>query len=106
MDESRRTATGGAARRIVSGVTSAMVSVAQHHPRVVASQDPKARQRQQMLAWHQTHGRNVSRTARRFGYSRTTVYRCPLASRPRRNGGHWLVGTGRVQPVCRAPWLS
>jgi transposase InsO family protein len=28
-----------------------------------------------MLDWHRAHGRNVSRTARHFGYSRPTVYR-------------------------------
>jgi transposase InsO family protein len=28
-----------------------------------------------MLDWHERHGRNVSRTARHFGYSRPTVYR-------------------------------
>src|SRR4051812_35271724 len=34
-----------------------------------------ARQRLAMLDWHAAHGRNVSRTARHFGYSRPTVYR-------------------------------
>jgi transposase InsO family protein len=34
-----------------------------------------ARQRLILLDWHRTHGANVSRTARHFGYSRPTVYR-------------------------------
>jgi putative transposase len=34
-----------------------------------------ARARLAMLDWHRAHGRNVSRTARHFGYSRPTVYR-------------------------------
>jgi len=34
-----------------------------------------ARRRLAMLDWHRTHGANVSRTARHFGYSRPTVYR-------------------------------
>lgn len=34
-----------------------------------------ARARLEMLDWHERHGRNVSRTARHFGYSRPTVYR-------------------------------
>lgn len=34
-----------------------------------------ARVRLDMLDWHDRHGRNVSRTARHFGYSRPTVYR-------------------------------
>lgn len=34
-----------------------------------------ARRRLAMLEWHERHGRNVSRTARHFGYSRPTVYR-------------------------------
>jgi transposase InsO family protein len=34
-----------------------------------------ARARLAMLDWHRSHGRNVSRTARHFGYSRPTVYR-------------------------------
>ena len=34
-----------------------------------------ARARLQMLDWHERHGRNVSRTARHFGFSRPTVYR-------------------------------
>ena len=34
-----------------------------------------ARIRLDMLDWHERHGRNVSRTARHFGYSRPTVYR-------------------------------
>jgi putative transposase len=35
----------------------------------------QARARLRMLDWHARHGRNVSRTARHFGYSRPTVYR-------------------------------
>ena len=35
----------------------------------------RARVRLEMLDWHERHGRNVSRTARHFGYSRPTVYR-------------------------------
>jgi hypothetical protein len=34
-----------------------------------------ARARLEMLEWHDRHGRNVSRTARHFGYSCPTVYR-------------------------------
>jgi len=34
-----------------------------------------ARRRLAMLDWHRSHGANVSRTARHFGYSRPTVYR-------------------------------
>lgn len=34
-----------------------------------------ARARLEMLDWHRAHGANVSRTARRFGFSRPTVYR-------------------------------
>lgn len=75
MVESSRLVGGGAAMRIVSGVTGAMLTVAKHHPAARAVSDPKARARQQMLAWHRAHGSNVSRTARHFGYSRQTVYR-------------------------------
>lgn len=35
----------------------------------------RARARLAMLDWHEGHGRNVSRTARHFGFSRPTVYR-------------------------------
>ena len=35
----------------------------------------RAQVRLAMLDWHRAHGRNVSRTARHFGYSRPTVYR-------------------------------
>lgn len=35
----------------------------------------RARARLAMLDWHERQGRNVSRTARHFGYSRPTVYR-------------------------------
>jgi putative transposase len=35
----------------------------------------RAKARLDMLAWHREHGGNVSLTARRFGYSRPTVYR-------------------------------
>jgi putative transposase len=35
----------------------------------------RARARLEMLDWHRSHGANVSRTARHFGYSRPTVYR-------------------------------
>src|SRR3972149_5322419 len=35
----------------------------------------EARARLAMLDWHRSHGGNVSRTARHFGYSRPTVYR-------------------------------
>ncbi len=35
----------------------------------------RAAARLDMLDWHERHGRNVSRTARHFGYSRPTVYR-------------------------------
>jgi transposase len=34
-----------------------------------------ARVRLAMLDWHRSHGENVARTARHFGYSRPTVYR-------------------------------
>jgi len=34
-----------------------------------------ARARLDMLDWHRSHGENVARTARHFGYSRPTVYR-------------------------------
>ena len=34
-----------------------------------------AQVRLEMLDWHEHHGRNVSRTARHFGFSRPTVYR-------------------------------
>lgn len=40
-----------------------------------ASLTPRARARLDLLDWHRAHGANVSRTARHFGYSRTTVYR-------------------------------
>jgi putative transposase len=36
---------------------------------------PRARARLAMIDWHLGHGRNVSRTARHFGFSRPTVYR-------------------------------
>jgi putative transposase len=84
VDESSRRAAGGAAMRIVSGVTGPMLSVAKHHPRAVVSQDPKVRQRQRMVDWHHAHGGNVSRTARHFGYSRATVYRWLKRADPRR----------------------
>ena len=35
----------------------------------------EARRRLAMLDWHRSHGANVARTARHFGYSRPTVYR-------------------------------
>lgn len=35
----------------------------------------EARLRLAMLDWHEAHGRNVSRTARHFGFSRPTVHR-------------------------------
>jgi len=35
----------------------------------------RAQVRLAMLDWHHTHGENVSRTARHFGFSRPTVYR-------------------------------
>lgn len=35
----------------------------------------EARARLAMLDWHRSHGENVARTARHFGYSRPTVYR-------------------------------
>jgi transposase InsO family protein len=35
----------------------------------------RAHARLELLDWHGRHGRNVSRTARHFGYSRPTVYR-------------------------------
>ena len=48
-------------------------------PRPVASVPPvlsrEARARLAMLDWHGANGRNVSRTARHFGFSRPTVYR-------------------------------
>ena len=34
-----------------------------------------ARVRLEMLDWHRSHGENVARTARHFGYSRPTLYR-------------------------------
>ena len=84
MDESSRSATGGGAMRIVSGVTGGMLHLAKHQPRESVAGDPKVRQRQQMLDWHQRHGRTVSRTARHFGYSRATVYRWLRRADPRR----------------------
>jgi transposase InsO family protein len=42
---------------------------------LAADLTPAARARVAMLDWHRTHGANVSRTARHFGYSRPTVYR-------------------------------
>jgi putative transposase len=44
----------------------------------------RARQRLAMLDWHRAHGGNVARTARRFGYSRPTVYRWLARYEPRR----------------------
>lgn len=49
--------------------------------RVPVARDPapelsrRARARLELLDWHGCHGRNVSRTARHFGFSRPTVYR-------------------------------
>lgn len=45
---------------------------------------PTARARMAMVDWHAAHGRNVSRTARHFGYSRPTVYRWLARFEPRR----------------------
>ena len=42
---------------------------------VAADLSPVGRARLALVDWHRAHGRNVSRTARHFGYSRTTVYR-------------------------------
>lgn len=36
---------------------------------------PRAKARLALVDWHRSHGRNVSRTARHFGFSRPTVYR-------------------------------
>ena len=48
-------------------------------PRPVAAPPPDlsriARARLEMLDWHRSHGENVARTARHFGYARPTVYR-------------------------------
>jgi transposase InsO family protein len=44
-----------------------------NHPPVELSRT--ARSRLVMVDWHRAHGANVSRTARRFGLSRPTVYR-------------------------------
>ena len=48
-----------------------------HRPAREAAPDlsRRAAARLDMLDWHERHGRNVSRTARHFGYSRPTVYR-------------------------------
>lgn len=51
-----------------------------HLPRRIAREPApdlsrRARARLEMLDWHDRNGRNVSRTARHFGYSRPTVYR-------------------------------
>jgi transposase InsO family protein len=43
-----------------------------------------ARQRLAMIDWHRANGASVSRTARRFGYSRPTVYRWLARYEPRR----------------------
>lgn len=40
--------------------------------------------RLEMLDWHRAHGASVARTARRFGYSRPTVYRWLARYDPRR----------------------
>ena len=42
---------------------------------VAADLSQRARSRLALLDWHRAHGANVSRTARHFGYSRSTVYR-------------------------------
>jgi len=44
-----------------------------NHPPIELSRT--ARSRLAMVDWHRAHGANVSRTARRFGLSRPTVYR-------------------------------
>jgi putative transposase len=40
-----------------------------------AELSPRAKARLELVDWHRTHGENVSRTARHFGFSRPTVYR-------------------------------
>lgn len=41
----------------------------------LAEASPKARQRLRILDWHQSHGKNISLTARRFGVQRLTLRR-------------------------------
>jgi transposase InsO family protein len=40
-----------------------------------ADPSKRAQARLRLVEWHEAHGRNVSRTARHFGFSRPTVYR-------------------------------
>ena len=71
-----------------------------------------ARRRLAMVDCHRTHGGNVSRTARHFGYSRPTMYRWlgrfdrfhletleHRRSVPRR--GAWATRVGRPRPCSR-----
>jgi transposase InsO family protein len=41
----------------------------------IADPSPAGRARLALVEWHEAHGRNVSLTARHFGFSRPTVYR-------------------------------
>lgn len=103
MDESSRLAESGGAMRLVSGVTGSMLYVAEHQRRRWTVADAKARQRQRMLAWHRAAGGDVSRTARHFGVSRSTVYRWLAREAPHRPAS-LLDRSSRPQRVRERTW--
>lgn len=60
-------------RRSAKPIPHAFLRLGRYQPAPELSRE--ARRRLAMLDWHRAHGGNVSRTARHFGYSRSTVYR-------------------------------
>jgi putative transposase len=73
MAKSTRGVRPGRMHPTIHVMPGAFQAVGHHPPAPELSRD--ARRRLAMLDWHRSHGGNVSRTARHFGYSRPTVYR-------------------------------
>jgi len=63
----------------------------------------EARRRQKVLDWHNANGKSVSRTARHFGYSRSTIYELLKRSKP---GGVGLEDRSRRPKRVRQPTWS
>jgi putative transposase len=83
----------------------AQLSLSRAQAQTEAALSPEAKRRLKVIRWHAEHGRNVSRTAAHFGFSRPTIY--AWLKRDQRNGPKGLVDRSHRPHNVRQPtWPS
>ena len=80
------------------------ITVSRYANKVEPLKNPNIRKKLKVISWYQTHEENLSKTARRFGYTRKTIRN--WIQRHKEKGLHGLIDKSRKPKTFREPSTS